>query len=247
MITTPTYNEQTYYQHIEYLLENVVNSMRSTGGITAIVDNGNGTYTFTVDSISNFYNGTYITITDTVGFNSTYQKIQNITSSSFDIIKTTGVSIPASLGNYKVNAPYYDFDNWLGEANFLSQKDNSKFWKNQKFPLIFLDLDTRNINVLDSANVYMECNFKLWFIDRTDVNYTAREHKTQFIENIYPIYNAFMIALKNSRYVKTKGDNAIQREIEEYPYQPNRLNATVEALMVEFSTLSIKNLSNNCN
>ncbi len=159
---------------------NIVDSMRLSSDIVSIVDNSDDTYTIKVKTIENILfsgfslaNGDYITISDTLNFDDAGNNSDgqfavsnvNFSTRTFDISLTSGVSIPISLGTYKANAPYYDYEKWLGESNKLTVQALSKTFNTQRFPLVFLLLD---VPITITQSGYSEpTDLTLYFIDKT--------------------------------------------------------------------------------
>ena len=106
------------------ILNDIVDGMRSTGSILSIVESSPGSYTIVTDKINDLLSVRQtIVISDTVGFNGSFRvESINYGTKEITISSTTGITIPAELGSYKSNAPYYYYtwdpeqipdDGWL--------------------------------------------------------------------------------------------------------------------------------------
>ena len=185
--------------HIIDIISEVVDSLRDAAVITGITDNLDNTYTITTSDTGELANDDYINITDTLGYNFDTWKVSNlVTDTSFDIsnqVQETGIAIPLTFGVWKSNKPYFHFEKFQGEANFLTLLNKDPDYRFQKFPLIFLLLDITEERTKTNINT----NLTLYFITKTDATKQASwRHTNTFKATLIPLMNNFLAALADS-------------------------------------------------
>jgi hypothetical protein len=230
-------------KHIIDIISDIVATLRDVLTITSIVDNANNTYTFTVSDLKDLSAGDYVKIINTTGFNEDNQLIDSINSvnKTFTITKTSGTAIPTIKGTATLNKPYFDFGYWLEQANTLTLKGQSTTYRNQKYPLIFLQLEiseTKNISEeLNSIN-----NMTIYFIKDT------REDKSSSwrLDNVFktvliPLYEEFLLALCKSNFTTLNRSSKVEHNyIEKHLLgisdgNQNKVNQWIDAIEIQIS------------
>lgn len=102
-----------------------------------------------------------------------------------------------------LETPYYLYGHQSEIALRLLQKDKSPSKKTQKYPLVALRLDTEE----QFEDGMWKFNLNLAILDWTDKKYSAEQRYTNIFKPIlYPLYEEFMIALRDSNLFTWEGD-----------------------------------------
>jgi hypothetical protein len=92
-------------------------------------------------------------------------------------------------------APYYMFGHRLDISNDLRKKSEDKVYKYQKYPLIALNMDFPEEIIGDM--IHYTINIGIFMM--TDKGYSSAERYTNVFKPVlYPLYEQFFIALRNS-------------------------------------------------
>lgn len=223
------------------VIASIVDAMRDTAIISAIVDNGDDTYKITADP-KDVSNGDYITISDTPGFNGEFP-VSSVSSTYFYISKTSGQAI-TTFGSYKANAPYYDHGPVKELIETLAQKSKSEDHRGQRFPLIWLVNPTPEEKA-KSPVVYSETdNLKIVLMKDTQPNLKETERfDLNFKPILRPLCDKFIYyIMQSASIVGTKNTDFPRREI----YLPfyggestgNIINDFIDA--IEITNLKLK-------
>ena len=174
------------------IIEDVVDSIRETGDITAFSES-NGVYTITSDN--SLGENDYITI-DSVQY-----YVTNVTDTGFTITGSTGLDF--TNAQWKANAPYFMCEKEAKAAQILTEKTKQDTYKWQKYPLFLLVrpyTDDRTNRMIGYT-----VDFNLYIITNTDQNYWNDDRiDNNFDPILYPLYNSFMDALPHNRWVGEK-------------------------------------------
>ena len=126
-------SEKTPYDFID----SIVSAIRISENITGITDNGNGTYNIYTSDTSELSIGDWLSISGTTNFNTDNAQIIEVQPDFFVIKLATGITI-IDFGTWTKNSPYYDYASINNESNYLTLKNPSKIYRNQKLPLFLL-------------------------------------------------------------------------------------------------------------
>jgi len=159
-------------------LEIIVDSIRESNSFTAI-QNGS---IWNVTSDNSLSNDDFLEV---LGFE---YKVQNVTSSGFDIETATF----DTEGIWKAKAPYFMYDNALVINKELLEKDNDEVYKYQKYPLVALNMP------FDVTQGHRPtANLNLAFLEFTDINNTTEEKRQNVFNTVLiPMYKLFMKKLR---------------------------------------------------
>jgi len=219
---------------IQDLIGQVVDNIRITSAITAIINAGGGVYNVFTD-VKTLAVNDWVEIADTDGFDSDNVKIVTIETGYFTILLTDeSITIPSTFGTWKANSPYCDYENFKNEASILTSKNKSLVLKNQKFPLVFL-LFTINVTKNKRTGIHNAPTVTLYIIDRTDekVNLYAKQKN----ENEFPVLRNIENLLTNELTKNTNIQYFDEYTSEELPYMPNKLNSQVNAIRLQINDL----------
>lgn len=234
-------------KHLLDILDGIVASFRDTNTITDIVDNLDNTYTVTTPNAKDLATNDFITVINTIGFNNEDLKIQLIDTTSFLITNLdSGIVIPAIFGTWTANNPFFDYETYSKESEFLTLLNEDVFKRYQKFPLILCLL---NIPELREQEVFEknEAELIIYFISETKTEIFAPERlTTNFKPILIPIYEKFLNAIRNSNYslFVTTG-KLIPHTYKEFYHSPNSFNDFVDAIEIKF-TYPYTTLSGDC-
>lgn len=175
------------------IIGDIVDSIRETGSYSGVVDNGDGT--FTILSVNSLKDGDWVEI------DGNDYEVLSATTTQFTVSSSIDLTTTSS---YKALAPYYLYGHRLDMANRLLEKDKDDVFKYQKYPLIALRLPLQQEIQQDSMN---KASLNLAIMAFTSVNYPSEERYEKVIKPIlYPIYQQFLLALRDSSYISNVGN-----------------------------------------
>jgi hypothetical protein len=231
--------------HIIEIIGTLVDRMRETAAITNIVDNTDGTYTITADP-KTLANGDYVTITGTVGFNNPTDQtdvnsagymISNVTSTTFDITKTSGTAIPGTFGTWKANEPYFEYGRWIEVDQELAQKEGSTKYRSQLFDLVYLQIpitETRDRTNVNSKQ--LEVSLKMYFFTETEDDENTKWRNDNKKQQLLTLEGNFLLKLKGI------ANSEIISDLTWVPFDTGiefRFSTPVDALEVDYGTINI--------
>lgn len=221
-------------KHIVTLFQEIVEDYRTNADIIAISDKGSGIYEMILSSISGLSANDYITIDNTIGFNSENQKIDSVNeiNTTITITSSAGISIPSSFGSITANKPYFESGYWEEQRGKLILKSLSTLFKNQKFPLVFLYNDWTEVRDQDFRII----DLQLFIFDRADVRtFRSSPNDTNYAE-LRTIYDNIIDNLYNSQHVAGRD---FEHSYKELPRRPNNLNEIVDCIQVDIGNLRL--------
>lgn len=181
------------------IISEIVDSLRERYAISNIIDNLNGTYTVLTGQTYGLQNGDFVTISDTPGFNQSFEISVLIANTSFNITLATGIAIPITFGQWKANAPYFYFSEWKEADRKLMEKGESFVYRFQRFPMIFLLLPITETDSKHLIHDFEIDKLNIYFFTQTD------EKK----DSIWREINTF----PELRILETKFNNQFQKYI----------------------------------
>lgn len=229
---------QLVYNTPPVIVDNIgqmIDSMRSTGVITASNEISTGVYT--IDSVNELNNDEYITI-DSIDY-----KIESVTATTFNINAATGLDF---IGlSWKSKAPYYQYGHIREIVKVISEKGKSKVLKYQKFPLIILPQDFEE----DMQEMYSDATLDLIILNLTQPNYVAADrYENNFKPVLYPLYAKLKRAIDVSSYVDwvepdhNKTDRLYWGNAGLYGNDGNIFNDWIDAVEINNLQLRFKNI-----
>lgn len=117
-------------------------------------------------------------------------------------------AVPYLVGNVVLNCrdvidgpPAYIYGRAMDVQRVLTLMDKNLNTKDRKYPLIVLRLDTET-----NEGVLTEVNLNVLILGLSRREYTDQErYRNVIVPTLYPIYERFMVELKNSGYFIWKG------------------------------------------
>jgi len=222
------------------IFDDIVDSMRAIGTITALANDGTTT---TVTSDNTLVVGEVVTI------NGTDYVIKSPTTINFQI---TGVITSATI--WAAKAPYYLFGHPIEISNILLEKNKNDTLKYQKYPLVILFTDIK-IGRGDSV-IYGELiNQAISIIGKSQKSYSTMQRYDNNIESIlYPLYNTLMNKIKTSNnFIGTNPNishNLIERPFwgnnQKYGNVGNMFTDPLDALEISNMNLKLRRIKTNC-
>ena len=180
------------------IISEIVESIRPTSAITAIVDNANGLYTVTVTKLDTLLvDNQFVSISDTPNFNTDSTEVYNVNYSAktFDIKLTTGQAI-STFGTFTAKAPFFDYSDTLLEySNNLTLEQQKTFRKDiEMFPAVYMP---SKVNETDLGNYtdFEVTNLVLLFINFTDLDNDTEGRYTSDMPYLFDLYTKFKKAL----------------------------------------------------
>jgi hypothetical protein len=228
-------------------LESVTNNIRVTAKTRSFVDNGDGTFDVDLTTITSLKCnslvlavGDYVTITGDSLPDLQY-KITAINGTVITITQSAGFSF-AGYTDATANAPYFDYENWIGESNRLSEKTESTLYANQRFPLVFLLLN-QDSNTGENTAYETYNSLTLYFFTNTETANNIRANwrvDNKFEPILYPLKSAFMKELAKQAsgiFTQTKQDMPFMGS---EGVNQNKFKEYIEAIKVNVNNLTIK-------
>jgi len=215
--------------HIIDLIENVVESVRDTGIIDSIVDNGNGTYNVLTTEIVE--TGQWLTISNTPNFNNQY-KVQSVGIGYFVISETAG-KIISTFGTFAANKPYYEPAKFKELATYLTTKNYSKIQREQKFPLILLRLNLGDENANQLTNQCTISGLTIFIIGATQITSSSRFRHENEMPILRQVEKKFMFELMKNKRVHSDVTTYGREEL--FNVSPANVNILTNAVMITLS------------
>jgi hypothetical protein len=171
------------------ILDEVLQGVSLTVNISAIVDNGGGSYTLTVD------NTYYLNKLSTITIDAVEYTVTDFTINTELVV--SGDSLPTAT-SFTINQPLFLYGNpQMVSAEIVKRQDNNTL----TYPYIWaVEISTTSKNLNPSAAVKATKSFNLFFFDTVDrENWVIEDHYNQ---DIYPLSNYidyFFTILKSRR------------------------------------------------
>jgi hypothetical protein len=171
------------------ILDEVLQGVSLTVNISAIVDNGGGSYTLTVD------NTYYLNRLSTITIDAVEYTVTDFTINTELVV--SGDSLPTAT-SFTINQPLFLYGNpQMVSAEIVKRQDNNTL----TYPYIWaVEISTTSKNLNPSAAVKATKSFNLFFFDTVDrENWVIEDHYNQ---DIYPLSNYidyFFTILKSRR------------------------------------------------
>ena len=167
------------------IFDSIVDSMRATGTITNLSDDGTTTTVTSVNSL---------TAREIVTMDSVDYMVLSATSALFTV---TGTGLTAS--SWKAKAPYYEYGHPQEISDTLLAKADNNTFKYQKYPLIalFTDIGIQRGN----PKIYGKWeNGAISIIGLTKKSYSSKQRYDNNIQTIlYPLYVTLLKKIKSKR------------------------------------------------
>lgn len=188
---------------IVQIIQNIVESIRSTGTITNISESS---------GVSTITSKNSLVAGESVQIGSTDYIVQSATSTEFTVLGT-GIT----ENSWTALAPYFDVGHPLEVSNRLLEKDKSDEYKYRKYPLIVLFTDIK-IKKGERASFDDVTDLNISIIGQSERTKTTLERYSDVINPIlYPIYNKLKSKIKASPYF-TKTHPSLTHDLTERPY-----------------------------
>jgi hypothetical protein len=253
---------------IPEVIGRVIDTLREEGNYTSWTNVGT---TYTINAFNTLEENEWVFILDTggelFGFEYTFPivftddldtllesnpdvfgqfQVQNVTSTSFDIVSTTA---PPSAGGYKSLEPFFMFGHRREISNRLLKKDEDKIYKYQKYPLFALRLPI--IENISFDNVH-DVELNIAILAFTEKNYRAPDRYTNVIHPVLmPLYFDFLEAIQTSNEIMTLGRPEHQK-IDRLFWGISETEGNAAYIFndpldaVEMLDLNVKIIDNNC-
>jgi len=185
---------------IPQIVETVVSRLRKTGKILTISCVSGSKYRITTDVNISLKGGDYITISGTTQFNNENVKVISVESRNvFTVDNGISSLTDETSGLWVANAPYFVFGSYAELMEWLKNRNDSKTFKNQRFPLVAL-IDYGTESISNQENIYEETNLYMILLTPTDVNWTnTRRLQESFIKTLYPLYYELIYEFKRNK------------------------------------------------
>ena len=145
---------------ITELIEELIASLRETSPITVVLDNGNGTFTLTTDSLESLVDGDFVTF---MAGTEKYQ-ISNVGSLKFTVTAGAGFN-PTS---WTACNPWY-FHGTARRMNAEYTADNDiNDLSNGQF-VFFMEVQTDTLQNDPMSNLLQESEIRIFFMKRTNI------------------------------------------------------------------------------
>lgn len=182
------------------IVDEVVASMREGGNILSFSDNGDGTYTVTVDDIESLEDNDVFTVVSGA-FAGDYI-IFGVAGDTLKINFPSGTATETST--WLAKAPYYLYGDALEIISVLAEKKNEQKGKYEKYPLIILVLDIKRRHGESSSYPY-STEMNVVICDYTEREYHAVDRKDNVFDPILePLYELFIEKLLAHNLILSK-------------------------------------------
>lgn len=235
------------------LIGNVVNDMRTSVKIMQVTDNADGTFDIRLSSLSSFYcsvlnivANSYVNLSGT-GKDTLNYKVDSISGLTITISEVAGFDFTGYTDAVGAK-PYYSFEKWLGESNKLSIGALSQKFVNQKFPRVFLLLNTEH--TVNGNPVYEGFDsLSIFIIEKTLPDKSAQWRLDNIFKPIlFKLTNIFKNSLESRReFLEPDGFSYSQEDLfflGTEDKNQNKLNEYVEAVKIDINNLTIYNSEN---
>ena len=224
------------------IISEVVDNIRPTSAITAIVDNANGYYTISVTKLDTLLiDNQFVSITDTPNFNTTSTEVFNVnyTNKTFDIKLATGLTI-STFGNFTAKAPFFDFTETLLEySNNLSLEQQKSFRKDiEMFPAIYMPSKVSETD-LGNYTDFEVANLNILFINFTEIDSNTESRYSDDMPYLFDLYTKFKKQL--NKHLKINKGVSFSHEKETFAELE-----TNEAVSQIISSISLTYSTNEC-
>jgi hypothetical protein len=241
------------FLHISDLFNTVVGRMRPTATVISLTQIGaTNQYTLLSDKVYTAYDynvavGDWLDLKSAAGvIVGTYQvKGIDTMAKTFTVqVDTLPTATPVT---WVSQAPYYEHGHVLEVSNTLSEKNNNATLKYQKYPLIVLVQDVKEVAGKVTAT-YSEPAISLFIATLTEPTYNAEYRKTNtFAPILYPLYQKLLYEIHFSRLFRTFSPKLIEHtKIDRYYWGKGGEFANVQNIFgdwldaVEISDLNLK-------
>lgn len=221
------------------LIEEVVDSMRSTGSITSASEVTPGNYILTSSNT--------LKDKEVIGIDGVNYVVDNVSSGSFSISGEAGIDFVGK--SWKALAPYFIQGVYDEIVQRLNRKNNNNFVF-QKFPLIaFIHTKKGQSHKADMSGEYATANITLAFVNFTKRDLYAEDRYDYNYRNVlYPNYYSFLKQIAGSGKFRTSGNNVFDHDlIEDLYYGTNsergntahKFNEPLDALVINNTRLIV--------
>lgn len=180
-----------HVRFIKDIIQDIINDMNFDIIITAVTNNGGGSYTITVCDVKHFQIGFQQTIGET-----TY----TITSVDYDLntVTMTGNSLP-SVGTIEIYNPYF-FHGTINQTNAeLSRITQLK----NKTPMIYLyESIDESFNYHKENNIERISNLRIFFLTQSNFeDWETTDYYSYALKPMRYLMDNFLLSLKNSSVI----------------------------------------------
>jgi len=191
------------------VFEDIVESMRSTGTITASSE---------VTTIYTIVSGNDLSEGDLIEINDINYIAESVTTTQFNITALTGIDFVGE--EWKALAPYSMYGHPREIAGRLSLLDKKEIEKFGKFPLIVLITDLEEDHDTEHQGIgYIVNNPKFVIVTNTNPTYTSPERKENTFKPILlPLYYDFISKIKQSNVIQIDGDMFPHKKYDRYAW-----------------------------
>ena len=228
------------------IFSEIVDRIRDVYDITSFTLVGN-TYTFVTESLGSMLVNDYITILG----NDYIVVSTNQATYEFSVISDIDIS---AADFWKAKKPYFDYEKILGEANILLEKTKSPVYRLQKYPLVFFALDIEQNREADQISMSDINNLTVYILTSTNHNskYATWRLENTFKPILIPIYEKLIESFRNHQNIFAKNHLIPHTYTERYflgteAQNQNVFNDFVDAIQLNFKSLSLVNLYEGCN
>lgn len=179
-------------QSIIAVLQEVVDSLRTTGTFTGVYLNG-----ITTCTCENS-----LKAREVVYINDAPYLVHEATDTYFTV-----KSDLSSYTSYTTGYPYFEYGHMVEIANTLTERDKASLvYKFQKYPAIFLKLDTPSKPNIRTGQ-FDYTNITLYLVNATEQTYKAADRlDNNFNPILYPLYEKLITALQRHEAVIPTSD-----------------------------------------
>lgn len=181
---TVIYNDFNQVLLPEYL-QGIADEMVQAGNILAFVDNADGTYTVSADSVFGLVNFSNIVISGTINFDGVYS-IFDLSTKTFKINREIGFTTEIGIWTQPVNFKYGTYISIESELN--SDTNNLE----KRINLMCL-IETNRVEIDFTRNVpiWLRANVLMAFMTPNDSSWKTRQNHEDFA--IKPMFNLFYL------------------------------------------------------
>lgn len=232
--------------HFVDIISNIVeNYLKTSGAITGILEISPGVYEVTSNDIDELLiDELIITISDTVGFNGSFEVSSvDYDNNTFQIAGSEGVTIPASFGTWITEGVYFYTENLPAFAERISNELLAEYVSRQRFPSLLLIIPFQFSDKLRNRE-YTITEATFFLFNKTEA---ARYFDWRHV-NTMPYLRLLQERLSEGLESSSQLVGELILNGQELPHynspQENALNTPVDAIRLDLSDFIIYN--SNC-
>lgn len=194
------------------IINSVVDLMRKKGSVSNVVDNSNGTYTFTTDSTAGLNVG--LEENPFIDINGTSYEVVSFTTNSDITVRST--TIPSG-SEWIADAPYVYHGNPIQISNEIDQELNP----NAKYPALIVFENGNSVQELEpTSTIESTESLEMFFVDIANYNdWLIEDFYSNVINAMEDLSYDFVDACREYKYIEELTGTATRERISKWGVQ----------------------------